>query len=103
MWPEGTAMGKEMVTYKQIQDDIRTHHNRAVKNCWIAHVKELNGLAPRQAANRQSASRRLHPCPEGLRPLIEESMRRLGMLPAYPRGVGKPGQEDVAAVHGFFS
>ena len=73
-----------MATYKQIQEDIRSRHNRAVKTCWIAHVKELNGLAPRTAPNRRSPARRMVPCPEEIRPLIEESMRRLGMLP----GVG---------------
>ena len=75
-------MGTNGVTYKQIQDDIRARHNRTVKNCWIAHVKALNGLAPRQAPNRESASHRVHPCPEKIRPLIEQSMRRLGMLPS---------------------
>jgi hypothetical protein len=73
-------MSRNAVTYKQLQDDIRMHHNRTVKNCWIAHVKELNGLQTRPAPNRQAASRRVHLCPEGIRPLIEESMRRLGML-----------------------
>ena len=71
-----------MATYKQIQDDVRSRYNRAVKTCWIAHVKELNGLATRKAPNRQSTDRRVAPCPERVRPLIEESMRRLGMLPA---------------------
>jgi hypothetical protein len=69
-----------MATYQQIQADIRSRHGKAVKTCWIAHVKELNGLAPRQAPNRQSPTKRVHPCPAEIRPLIEESMRRLGML-----------------------
>ena len=33
-----------MATYKQIQNDIRSVHNLAIKSCWIAHEKELNGL-----------------------------------------------------------
>ncbi len=68
-------------TYKQIQDDVKARHSRTVKTCWIAHVKELNGLPMRSAPNRQSKSRRVHPCPEDFRPMIEESMRRLGVIP----------------------
>ena len=69
-----------MVTYAQIQADIKKHDGRSVKTCWIAHVKELNGLNPRVAWNRGSASERKYPCPPEVRPIIEESMRRLGML-----------------------
>jgi hypothetical protein len=68
-----------MATYRDIQDDIRNRHGRVVKTCWIAHVKELNGLSPQVAPNRQSSLRR-YPCPDDARPLIEESMRRLGIL-----------------------
>lgn len=30
-----------MATYKQIQNDICSVHNLAIKSCWIAHVKGL--------------------------------------------------------------
>ena len=73
-------MSKKPATYSQIQDDIRARHDRVVKTCWIAHVKELNGLKPNKSANRHSATNRVHPCPPEWRPIIEESMRRLGML-----------------------
>lgn len=69
-----------MATYRDIQEDIQRRHGRTVKSCWIAHVKELNGLELRSAPNRQSAAMRVNPCPPDLRPLIEDSMRRLGML-----------------------
>jgi hypothetical protein len=69
-----------MVTYKQIQDDVRARYGCAVKTCWIAHVKELNGLDLRPAPNRQSDTTRVNPCPIDVRPLIEDSMRRLGVL-----------------------
>lgn len=69
-----------MATYREIQDDIRDRHGRTVKTCWIAHVKELNGLRPRVAPNRLSIKKREQPCPIELRPLIEASMRRFGML-----------------------
>jgi hypothetical protein len=69
-------------TYADIQYDIKARHRKTVKTCWIAHVKGLNGLPLRKAHSRQSLLRRAHPCPARWRPLIEESMRRLGMLPA---------------------
>lgn len=68
-----------MATYKQIQLDIKKRYGKSVKTCWIAHVKELNGLNPRVAPNRISTKKREVPCPENIRPLIEESMRRLKM------------------------
>jgi hypothetical protein len=69
-----------MATYRQIQDDIRKRHGRTVKTCWIAHVKDLNGLRLRVALNRSSSDRREEPCPTAMRPIIEASMRRFGML-----------------------
>lgn len=71
-----------MATYRQIQEHVRAKHGRTVKTCWIAHVKELNGLAMRVAPNRHSAHERINPCPPGIRLLIEASMRQLGMLAA---------------------
>jgi len=69
-----------MATYAQIQQDVRKHHHRSVKTCWIAHVKELNGLPVRTASNRTSPNVRQVPCPTEVRPIIEASMRRLRML-----------------------
>lgn len=69
-----------MATYRQIQDDVKEKNGKVVKTCWIAHVKELNGLRPRIALNRHSRAKRKVPCPPGVRPIIEASMRRLGML-----------------------
>jgi len=69
-----------MATYKQIQDDIRSKHGKTVQNCWIAHVKELNGLKPRPSPNRHSLLNRVKPCPDEFRPLIEASMRRFNMI-----------------------
>jgi hypothetical protein len=69
-----------MATYKEIQEDVKRQHGRSVKTCWIAHVKELNGLNPSIAPNRISSQKRKNPCPENVRSLIEESMQRLGVL-----------------------
>jgi len=69
-----------MATYKQIQDLVKVKHGRVMKTCWIAHVKDLNGLAPRVSHRRAVPGKRQHPCPSHYRPLIESAMRQLGML-----------------------
>lgn len=67
-----------MPTYRQIQENIRQTHGVTVKTCWIAHVKEMNGYIMRKAPNRKSETERVNPCPEEMRPIIEESAQRLG-------------------------
>jgi len=69
-----------MATYQDIQEDVKQRSGRSVKTCWIAHVKELNGLPLRRAPNRESPTRRVHPCPEWAQSLIEKSMRHFGLL-----------------------
>ena len=69
-----------MATYQRIQEAVKRSHQRSVKTCWIAHVKELNGLSPRRAPNRITPDRREQPCPDWARPLIEGAMRKLGDL-----------------------
>ncbi len=70
----------KLATYEQIRDDVQETHGRYVQDCWIAHVKEQNGLPLRAAHNRQSKDSRVKPCPADVRPLIEASMRRFGMI-----------------------
>jgi hypothetical protein len=69
-----------MTTYLKIQEDVLTHEGRRVQTCWIAHVKELNGMAPTPSRKRRWLGERAYPCPPAIRPLIEASMRRLGIL-----------------------
>lgn len=69
-----------MATYKEIQGDVKKYHKKSIKTCWIAHVKEVNSIDMRKSPNRISLTSRVHPCPENVRPIIEESMRRLGLL-----------------------
>lgn len=69
-----------MATYDEIRDDIKAIHGRTVQSCWIAHVKELNGLKPRPAPNRLSLKERKKPCPDHARAWIEASMKRFGMI-----------------------
>ena len=70
-----------MATYRDIESYVRRKHGRSVKSCWIAHVKELNGLPLRKAWNRRSPAVRAEPCPPSVRDLIEDAMRHLGMMP----------------------
>jgi len=70
-----------MSTDQDIKDDFRAHHGTAIRNAWIAHVKELNGLGHRATPDTEPPTWRVDLCPDAVRPLIEESMRRLGMLP----------------------
>ncbi|MBC8492748.1 MAG: hypothetical protein H8D43_03100 [Chloroflexi bacterium] len=69
-----------MATYKQIQDYVKERHGCTVKTCWIAHVKELNGLKLHRAPNREAGDKRKNPCPPSKRLLIEEAMRHYGMI-----------------------
>ena len=71
---------KATATYKQIQDDIKDRFGITVKTCWIAHVKEINGLKPRIAPNRISKNYRKNPCPNRYESIIEESMRKFRMI-----------------------
>ena len=73
-------LGGHMATYKQIQEDIKKRHGKSVKTCWIAHVKELNGLNPGVASNRINKRKRKVPCPDIFRPIIEQLMRRFRMI-----------------------
>lgn len=68
-----------MATYRQIQDAIRAEIGRVMQSCWIAHVKELNGV-PLRKSPRDGAPR-VKPCPDKYRPIIEAELRRQGMLP----------------------
>lgn len=69
-----------MATYRQIQDDVQARHGRTVKTCWIADVKSSHGLTTRVAPNRESIQKRKYPCPPDVWPIIEDSMRRFGMI-----------------------
>ena len=67
-------------TYAAIQEWIRRHHGLTVKTCWIAHAKELCGLAPARAHNRASPTDRKHPCPREKLAVIRDAFRHFGMI-----------------------
>jgi len=69
-----------MATYRQIQDFVKSKYGHSVKTCWIAHVKDMCGLEPRIASNRQSESDRSNPCPpEKVNPIMD-AFRHFGMI-----------------------
>ncbi len=61
---------------KALQDRVRATRGRVMQTCWIAHVKELNGLPVK---SRRVGARK-KPCPPEYRPVIEQAMRELGWL-----------------------
>ena len=65
------------MTYKQIQKEVMDRFDINIETCWIAHVKELNGIPVRRAWNRQGKERK-NPCPDAIRPFIEKVMRGQG-------------------------
>jgi hypothetical protein len=71
--------GESMATYDEIVERVRQRDGFVPKTCWIAHVKELNGLPVGRAWNRAGHSR-VVPCPNDKRPAIERAFRHFGMI-----------------------
>jgi hypothetical protein len=69
-----------MATYQEVLTYVLRQSGRWVHTCWIAHVKELNGLPVRRAWSRSPGRVRVNPCPPWARPLIERAFRRFGLL-----------------------
>ena len=69
-----------MATYAQIQEYVRNKYGFTVKSCWIAHVKEMNGLNPQISHRRYDPKIRQVPCPAGKVKPIEEAFRYFGMI-----------------------
>ena len=72
--------GDTMATYKQIQEYVKRKYDFVPKSCWIAHVKEMNGLKPRVSARRYDPKKRQVPCPQNKIKPIEDAMRHFGMI-----------------------
>ena len=69
-----------MATYKEIQEYIKNKYKVTIKTCWIADVKEKYNLITRNAPNRISQSKRMHPCPIKHLAKIEEAFRHFKMI-----------------------
>jgi hypothetical protein len=68
------------VTYRAIQECVKRKAGFTPKTCWIAHVKELNGLPLKSAPNRQASEVRQYPCPPDKRGSIEDCLRHFKMF-----------------------
>jgi len=62
-----------MGTYKEVQNYINAKYSFNVETCWIAHVKEINGLIDINI-DRQK------PCPSDKIKPIQEALLYFGIL-----------------------
>ena len=69
-----------MATDHQIQKFVQRHHGFVPKKGWIAHVKEVHGVATLREANRARRDRDIEPCPSEKREAIEEALRHFGVI-----------------------
>lgn len=68
-----------MATYQQINDFVMENHGYTVSTCWIAHIKERQGLPVRRSWNRQGNGRE-NPCPATKQESITEALRYFRMI-----------------------
>ncbi len=69
-----------MATYRQIQLYIKQKYNVTIKTCWIADMKEKNGIKLRIAPNRISLEKKVYPCPNEFEPLIKDAFTYFNMV-----------------------
>ena len=68
-----------MATYKEIQSFVKANYGFIPKTCWIAHVKEIEGLPIRRAWNRKSKERQ-DPCPSDKIGSIRDALFHFNMI-----------------------
>ena len=69
-----------MATYREIQDYVEANYGFVPKTCWIAHMKEVCGIAVQNAPNRISPDTREQPCPERKQEYIRQAFRHFNMI-----------------------
>ncbi|MGC8718381.1 MAG: hypothetical protein ACP5TY_00030 [Thermodesulforhabdaceae bacterium] len=69
-----------MATYKEIQEYVKATFGYTPKTCWIAHSKEVYGLSPEVANNRNDMNKREYPCPAEKQEDIRKAFKHFGML-----------------------
>ena len=69
-----------MATNAEIQKFVQRHHGFIPKPGWIAHVKEVHGVATLRGAARIRRGRDSEPCPPEKREAIEEALRHFGVI-----------------------
>jgi hypothetical protein len=67
-----------MATYAEVIEHVKSTCRIDLQPCWIAHVKEMNGVPTRKVWNR--GGERKKPCPPDMKPILERSMRALGVI-----------------------
>jgi hypothetical protein len=67
----------QSVTNQEIQQWVFRNHGLKIETNWIAHCKELCGLAAAAADSRRDWQM----CPPEAQPAIEQALRHFGMLP----------------------
>ena len=70
---------EDMTSYKEIKNFIQEEHGIKIKSSWIAHGKEVFGVAVKRAPNRKSDVR-LWPCPKKNLSLIKEAFEHFEMI-----------------------
>ncbi len=68
-----------MATYRQIQEYVKAKYGFQPKTCWIADVKEQEGLDVKHAWNRAGNERQVLCPPEKVR-AIRDALRHFGMI-----------------------
>lgn len=69
-----------MATYKEIQEYVKMNFGYIPKTCWIAHAKEICGLSPKIANNRNDINKRVFPCPAEKQSEIKKAFKHFGMI-----------------------
>ncbi|TWT13195.1 hypothetical protein FQV28_03105 [Planomicrobium sp. CPCC 101079] len=69
-----------MATYIEIHSFIKQEYGYTAKTCWIAHMKEVNGLKPKVSPRRISETNRVHPCPEKKQRDITAAFKHFRMI-----------------------
>lgn len=69
-----------MATYKEIQEYVKMNFGYKPKTCWIAHCKEIFGLSPKIAHNRNDINKREVPCPIEKQAHIKQAFMHFGMI-----------------------
>jgi len=69
-----------MATYKEIQKWVKRHYGFVPKTCWIADVKQQEGLPVKLAPNRLNKNKRTYPCPANKAFAIRQAFRFFGMI-----------------------
>ncbi len=69
-----------MGTYKEIQNYVYNKYGIHIQTCWIAHIKEKQGILSKTASNRIDKNNRVKPCPNNKERYIIEALKFFKMI-----------------------